>query len=37
VERWDGVFELVTWTAETAAGEDDEALEPAVAAAASAA
>lgn len=36
VERWDGVFELVTWTAETAAGEDDEALEPAVAAAASA-
>jgi UDP-2,3-diacylglucosamine pyrophosphatase LpxH len=37
VERWDGVFELVTWTAETPASEDDEALEPAVAAAAPAA
>jgi UDP-2,3-diacylglucosamine pyrophosphatase LpxH len=34
VERWDGAFELVTWTAEAPAGEDEEALEPALPAAA---
>jgi UDP-2,3-diacylglucosamine pyrophosphatase LpxH len=28
VERWDGAFELVTWTAETPAGEDDEVFDP---------